>query len=285
MKTSYSPYSITAAVDAARNIMGSFHFISSNNNHHRFLYNYDKVMAEVVPSGVSISTIASFDCEVINKWLKERGFTIGIKFAKDDEHFGTAAALKVVLSWLSARTQQDIRTNGEEYPGFCMHVDKFTLGESTVYSFKDANDFNVYISEVPSEKLIAETELDLLDNALSLSGNSRRVELVIPMIDYNQESRFDWLENLHLANKDMTAKIEVALQQNIFKMDNIGALVKSAAVVGFSGYSGYSSSPKDFITKPFLLWVYAPKCNIPFFIGHFGYEHWKKPVRDKEWGT
>jgi len=62
-------------------------------------------------------------------------------------------------------------------------------------------------------------------------------------------------------------------------MDEIGADVESAATIGFSGCSGATTYPSMVIDQPFLLWIVRDGMEIPYFVGHFNEEHWKRPDR------
>lgn len=283
MKTSYCSYSITAALDACKDIMGPYSTISSTQDHIRFMNLKDKILEEMKTSGIAVGSIASFDYELINKWLEERKFSLRMpEFPNDGQHFGTAATLEVILKWLKPCIERQVRIeDGRDFPAFTLDsVKRFKIGNKKVYSLMDTNAFFVYMTECPMEGRSHENELDLLEYGVTLEGPTDGVSLVVPMIDYDQESVLNWMGGLEIMGPTFPRSVvEVAIQQNIFKMDEVGAEVKSASIIGYSGYSGYSDSGIDFIKNPFLLWIYAPNCTIPFFIGHFGYDCWKRPER------
>ena len=301
MKTSYSPYSIVKALDACKEIMGKYNLVTSGYQHSRFNCWYNEILKEmnthVYPDTIDIDAIASYDYKVINQWLKDKEFNLQVpEFPHNNVFFGTAATLKVLLEWTKRCVERRIETEDKkEYPGFTLeNVSKYILGGKSIYYFTDKNFYSVYIAEADKDEMSrvfhpsssAEIdELDLFDSALNIAGTGgyHKIELVVPMIDYQETSRLDWLEGMHVMGDrvDMpSAKIEIAMQQNIFKMDEIGAEIKSASYIGYSGCSGWSDSGTEYIRKPFLLWVYAPGCNYPLFVGYFDERYWKRPVRE-----
>lgn len=280
---SFSPHSIAVAIDACKRILGKYHKVSYSDKQGHFLSEFENIVAES-ENMPDIEAIASFDYVEINKFLEESGFSIKLPPFPNQDYFGTASILKVILKWKEkCNTRTVITTKKEEFPGIVLDAKKYKLGKKDIYSVEDKQGYKVFIS--PNFKWLVEyDEINLYDSGLMISGPHEEVNLVCPMIDYNEGGSLEWLNNLTIIPEEEKksifryAKLETALQQNIFKMDEIGAKVESASVIGFSGYSGLGNRNIEFIRDPFLLWIFAPNCKTSLFVGYFEEKYWKKPT-------
>ncbi|MDP3779370.1 MAG: hypothetical protein Q8R30_05005 [bacterium] len=103
--------------------------------------------------------------------------------------------------------------------------------------------------------------------------------LMFPMVDLDLETSLDWMVGMHTvaANGDQ-AKIISAVQQTKFKMNHLGARVKSAVGMGFATTSvRVDVAEPIIIDEPFFLWIERPGLQFPLMYGYIDEQNWNDP--------
>ncbi len=238
---------------------------------------------ETIPE---IETRVSREAETLNDFLRERGFSIQLdKFTAPDD-FGVVSILELVLDWLTPGWKTSVRsqTDNKDYPAVEMResISFFTVAgfNDPVAAIQTKTEDVVYLT-VPRND-VTETELDsVAETTLRLMTPCFNYDkLVFPMIDLDMELDITWLQGMFTFDEDdVIAVIRQALQQTLFKMDEIGAIVKSA--VAISAVRCSISQPKETFTidKPFLAIVVRPSLKKPLFVGYLNTDCWAKPNR------
>jgi hypothetical protein len=136
----------------------------------------------------------------------------------------------------------------------------------------------VYMTMLDSEPA---DEFDLIDQVEGLSHAMYPTYeyggVIFPMVDLDQKVDISWLIGLTTTGVDgRLATVEQALQQNILKMNEVGARAKSA--VAFTLTLGiHMPEPDLVINGPFLVWFERSHLAKPLFAGYITQEHWKNP--------
>lgn len=246
-----------------------------------------------------IESIMDRDVDVINSFLRARGFDIQLKEFLDSSSFGVAAVMDLISKWvkpgerwivhhnmqkyMGARVKDDVQffeTDGHHHPIARINCDNgdeyyMTRRDEIVNGFGDPGN-----------------EILILNVVQGIESRIRQVYdyggVIFPMIDFEEKPDIGWIEGLNEGETIETYFIRQAVQQTRFKMNHIGAEVKSAAAMEFTG-SGCSFAtefnrprPDLVINKQFLLWVKRPGIELPLFVGHLFPDCWMDPKIDED---
>ncbi len=99
-----------------------------------------------------------------------------------------------------------------------------------------------------------------------------------PMVDLDKNPNISWLENLLFETQSGPYRIISATQKTRFKMNSIGARVKSDVVLN-ALYTANASNIKIglIINKPFLIWIERENVSFPIFGAYINTPDWKNP--------
>ena len=263
----------------------------SNERQERFVKDFAGRIDDLKELKDEIQSIADQDVEVINKFLRDRGFDIQLR-PTSGTTFSVASVLDILVEWIEEGKKRDIwRLNGdvrESYPGvylkagvlLCDGLGWEPLVKIATKSGKD---------EVWIMPLSAETEVnDDLDIPLMIKQATLELEdyrhdeadydeyegVVFPMIDYNREVDISWLQGLWVND---TWWIEEAIQQTKFRMNEKGARAQSAVAMTMRCLSLDEPKKPVVIDKPFLLWISRKGVSLPVFAGVFAKDAWRRP--------
>ena len=92
--------------------------------------------------------------------------------------------------------------------------------------------------------------------------------------------RRSWLIGMRttMGEGHQEAVISQALQQTKFKMNQLGARVKSAVAIGISKTSASIEILEPIIiNKPFFLWIERPGLSFPLMYAYIDEANWKNP--------
>ncbi|MDR3647372.1 MAG: serpin family protein [Candidatus Babeliales bacterium] len=228
---------------------------------------------------------ASQDHNELNKLARDNGFDIQLQPFKPYE-FGSLAIFDVMVKWLqkgiSTRlTYQDKSYKAVKLEDSNFNVYKFAKGihDQPIVEIKTQSKDKVYMT-------IADKELkdfELLDKISSLrdqiANKNYRLksytDVIFPCIDLNHEVDISWLIAMYSNGNKIT--ISQALQQTKLKMDETGARVESAVMLGMCR-SCYRLEKQLIIDKPFYIWIERENCSIPVFAGYIEPSDWVKSV-------
>ncbi len=231
-----------------------------------------------------IESTSSRSHEVINNFLRRRGFSIQLDPFNQPGDFGVASVLKLVLEWMIKGKATTIQSKGVIYPAVRM----------------DAKGVNFYNSPEHNHPIVViktksgdEVGLTMVDESLSQEdlafkaatvfktlhpSDEEFAGLIFPMIDLDQQPDVSWLLGMNTMGKDgRPGIISQALQQTKFSMDELGAQVQSAVAIAVS--RGIGGPVHHVIDKPFICVVSRGDLTQFIFTGYLAQDYWKKPAR------
>ncbi len=284
MSTTNTTYPIVAALVKAEDILGpNRQWQPVNATQSRFLKEFfASCRGEVgIPE---IESIASWNVEVINRFLSERGFSIQLE-ALDDDTFGVASVLDLLVEWMVEGIATTVTTsNMKSYPGVRIDakgISFFTVpGHSNpIAQIHTKNGDRVYLTMMSDQP----EGFDLVARAEELTTGRKAChvygDLVFPMVDLDQRVNISWLLDMMTTrqNTGQRAWISQALQQTKLKMNQTGAHVKSAVAIAVSLEMFIQPKPDHVINQPFLVWFERDGLSKPLFVGHITTDNWKNP--------
>lgn len=234
-----------------------------------------------------IECIASFSADEINRFLRERGFSIQLdpfQSAGNWREFGVASVQDLLVDWLRPGWETTLKgQDGNTYPavsiGTAMNIYQSTQHSYPIAELQTTSSDLVYITKLDS----ALAGFELLYYAQQLSGSLQPIYgyggVIFPMVDLKQEVDISWLLDLETTSaKDEPVKITQALQEIHLTMNQEGARAKSAATIAMriGAVSPWPDKGDLLIDGPFLVWFQRPEITKPLFVGYITEEDWKK---------
>jgi hypothetical protein len=250
-----------------------------------FLERFYTPCREEIPTIKEIKSVAHYDAEVINEWLKENDFDIQLN-PFDESGFGTASMLDLLGLWLVKGKQASVVTDeGSTYPGVRMSggLTFYTVGGSSdlVVALETGDQDVVYMmmaEKVPSGFAMVSYVEEISQNMTPITPDYEG--LIFPMIDLNEEGPLEWLLNMQLMipqDRFPFYFIQQALQQTKLKMNQEGFRVKSAAAVAMMLGAALPEHPPYIINQPFIMWIMRPGLSRPLFVAYLNTDVWKDP--------
>lgn len=278
---------VTALVAAEAELGPNRDWKPINDKQRRFLSNIFAPSREEATKIPEIESTSSRNHEVINEFLRSRGFSIKLDPFQSPSDFGVASVLKLALEWLEKGTKTQITAQGQGtqlYPAVHMEggVQFFTAQghEHQVVKLLTKSGDEVYLTMM--DKPVPQDDLDITALRLlcNLSPNRQHSKVVFPMVDLDQQPDISWLVEMWTPTNvpNEFGIVKQALQQTKFAMDEVGAKVESAVAIGMVR-SVSRVAPPYRIDKPFLAVVTRPTLKQPIFVGYLDTDCWKKPVR------
>lgn len=283
MSTTTVTYPIVAALVKAEDILGLDRLWEGiNSRQQRFLREFFAVCHNEIAHIPEIESIASWQADEVNAFLRKRGFTIQLD-PFDDQTFGVASVLDLLVEWLQKGGATVVITDDcRQFPGVRIDVSgvEFYTAPShakPIACLKTRSGDEVYMTmlERPPEGFDLVAKAEHLSHTMGFS--SKWGGLVFPMVDLDQKVDISWLLDMRTMGDDLQpAWITQALQQTILKMNEVGARAKSAVAIAVT--RGMSvPKPDHIIDRPFLVWFERKGLNKPLFVGHITEDDWKNP--------
>jgi hypothetical protein len=265
-----------------------------------FLQEVYKELKEHMHKIPELESIADPDKEVVNAFLREKGFDIQLD-AKDPPTdplgiygFAVASIFDLLLKWIRPGTKDSVLCNNKTYEAARMgkRAVNFLEGHNhphPIARIQAENGDLVYMTvlndslkDLLNNQQIMQNTFYVLDYIKNIMNNTLRnyddfSGLIFPTVSINDYPDISWIESLNEKDTPLLYYVEQALQQTKFKMDEIGAHVKSASAMYMAG-SGCcldAVKPNYVIDKPFILWITRDGISQPIFIGHFSEDSWK----------
>lgn len=237
-----------------------------------------------------IESIAHIDANVINQWLKERGFNIQLEpFGLGG--FGVASMMDLLGKWaIKGKESTVVDEDGKQFPGIKMtnYGLKFYRieGDSNlIIELEVRTGDRVFLKmepEVPSGLEIVAFAEAIQEKMLEISPGAEGIDgLIFPKIDLDQKFALDWLLGFRIECEHENIpyfEIEQALQQTKLKMNEEGFRVKSAVAIGILAGSAMMRTEPYVINRPFLMWITRPQFAKPLFVGYLNKDVWRNPV-------
>jgi len=299
--TTVVTYPIGTALMKAEDILGpdrTWHTVNSTQRVflEGFFTKAARVESRVIPE---IESIASWEAEVINQFLRERGFAIQLApFSKNPAmpEFGVASVLDLLIKWLHPGRETTLKLNSdipyttnseEEYPAVRM-------AEGMSYYTAQGHPYAIAKLQTQSQDVVYMTRLDVAPTGFALldyvknmmetlAPNYDYKDVIFPMVALKQKVDISWLLGLNTVNREnKPVAIVQALQETHLSMDAFGAHAKSAVALGFRVMASVQTRPKPnlVIDGPMLVWCERPSLSKPLFVGHITPEDWKKPAAE-----
>ena len=224
--------------------------------------------------GDMIDDVSEMDCvkgkaargsAEINKWLKDEGFNIQLPKTKE---LSVAAIMRVIIEWLyEGKTTYIQGVDGKEYEAVSMKSNGVTIShvvqahKHPVVRIAGKNGETVCMSMIDEMPITQEGMFLKISELDGVRAGSHQFQGVsFPIVDLDDQPDISWISGMGLF-KD--TRIDKALQQTRFKMDEKGAKVESAAAM--TTYRSVSRDMNHIIDRPFLLWVMRPELDFPVF--------------------
>ena len=275
-------YPIAKAVQEAEDLVLGRNrvWIPDNDTQRIFIDGFlDPCRGEEIPE---IQSLASREADALNKFLRDKGFSIQLQSFERDE-FGVVSILDLLVQWLHTGTATAIHTNGagREFPGVRIG------GEDVSFYSAPPHEHPIAGLVTKSPDMVYMTMLDDPPEGFALVAKAEELSrekkysfefdgLKFPMVNLNQEVDIGWLINMRTIDKaENEVRISQALQQTKLRMNEVGARAESAAAVGFRTLG--APPPDHTINQPFLIWIERPDLVTPLFVGHITEENWSNP--------
>ena len=197
--------------------------------------------------------------------------------------FATAAVLDVSVEWprVGKRTKLSVPDQGQ-FPAVLFEAGlssaRHREGKREIFTLATKSDDKVLIAEAPREPTDAD---DLLRMAKGIfeapTEKTYTPGLIVPMVDLACKQSLDWLIGLHtISDRREPSRVEQALQQATFKLNEKGALARAADEMTMR-----NGVPRHVrIEKPFLISIKRMDLSRPLFVAYVSFDAWKDPGRE-----
>jgi hypothetical protein len=282
-------YPIVRALVKAEEIIGpdrTWHTV--NKTQTLFLKNFFTPCRQESLSIREIESIASFTAEEINRFLRERGFTIELAPLRQTgrwREFGVASVLDLLVEWLKPGTGTTLKAQNQQvYPAVHLGTEVSSFYQAADHPYpiaqlKTTSNDLVYMTRLDRSS----TDFELLNYVQRLTNSLKPIYeyggVLFPMVDLKQEEDISWLLDLETTNSEgEPVKITQALQETHLAMNPEGARAKSAVAVAVAVAAAYRPPRPDLlIDGPFLIWFQRPGLSEPLFAGYITEGDWKDP--------
>lgn len=223
---------IVAALKVFKELCGEDQTIMNpNHDYQRFIGSIYARMSSVVDELPYIESFAAREIDTLNEELAKRGYTI--RLAPEPPVDGAVVSfLELLVRWKERGEKCFIERDGVAYPASQnkkgTHYAELH-GQPMVQI--DTDDPNIIVVLAKHNTQPA----DLHGAAEDILANRRPVHYTgvkFPFIDLHDEPDLDFLIGTRIKGSKDELTITQALQETILKMNNIGALAKSALAVG-----------------------------------------------------
>lgn len=234
-------------------------------------------------SSDELQSFISDNAHDINVELKRAGFSIRLEQIPQLALYA-ATILKVMVQWREKGIKTEMRVGDMLYDAVHMHKGFLTYHapghDHPIFILMTKNNDLVFMTKAKEHC----TNFALLNKALTLQESVRPDtisydQLIFPMIDLSEKNDISWLMGLTLAEAASGyPEVNQIIQETIFKMNEEGALAKSAVATVIAFKSPSFKIPLVYtMDAPFLCWISRPGMKYPLFASYLDCEHWKNP--------
>lgn len=231
----------------------------------------------------------SFIVQVINDWFKENGFTISLAQSDDPTAFYVGSIYEQLIHWLVPGDKRPLMgKNGQKYPNAVFMDDTRGMNfyrspaiSGTIAELKTKGPDMAYMAMLDVNNL-PEGPFGLLLLAHQIQ-NSLEVqygfdELRFPMVHIDHQTDVSWLKDIWtIRDTGQKSYVKEAVQQTILKINEEGALAKSATGMTLLTEAMEEPPKPLIIDSPFLFWISRPGFPLPLFTAWVDYPEWKNP--------
>jgi len=221
------------------------------------------------------------DVQVINGWLKGRGFDIQLPDEGDPEGFAVASILDMLLKWLHEGRRTGITgATGEEFPGVRVdegvtvsHLPAVHPHPVARVATKSGDTVCMsMVDEVPGG--FAGLFLKVADLEKVKATSHMHKGVCFPMVDLDERPDITWIQGLRFGHDYY---VKTAMQQTRFRMNEKGARAQSAAAMTIVRSCVRPRVQPHVIDRPFLLWIRRDGLEFPLFAALLCEDAWKEP--------
>lgn len=240
---------------------------------------FDMCKAGIIGLEDAIQSIFSFSADEINRFLAEKGFSIQLDPLEDNE-FGVASVLDILLSWQSPGKKCLIQSSGQSFDGvelkggvdFCS-----SRNFPTVVKIRTQSKDCLYLAIPDCEP---DGDVEMMSYAKELMTTrffgSAYDGVRFPMVNYDQVVDISWLLGLRTnASNGDEVYISQAHQQSKLRINEFGARAESAVALGVT--RGICMNSFYTIDKPFMAVIVRDGVPCPVFVAYVTPEDWKNP--------
>jgi hypothetical protein len=251
---------------------------------HHYYPNMNQLLAL---SNTELSSIASYDVNPVNQFLRDHNFSIQLAPEPNSVCY-SASVLNILVKWAVKGDKAQLYTNNQFYQavqlkeGYAVYAVPDYEHELIKIETSSGDIVYMTIADKPCQdfELLA-TLRSITNHPVIYDITDEYTDLIFPMVDLNQEVDISWLENMYVPLADSTIPemwIARALQQTKFQMNEEGAAAQSAVAIAMVTKMMPIKSSLV-IDKPFYLWIVRKGVMIPLFAGYIDYTDWKEPAR------
>jgi mRNA-degrading endonuclease HigB of HigAB toxin-antitoxin module len=226
-------------------------------------------------------SIAANDSAIINKWLKDKGFDISLPKLKEEE-FATASVMKIAVQWSKKAVKTKLRTQEQSYDAvfFYKEIGKQIQADNQTWATTElqTQDENTQVFVAMPDEYKDWTEEELITITKTIqekyqTAHQHYKNVQMPMIDLDVKVEQQWI----LGMKCESYRIIACVQQFILKLNEKGAVAKSAAGMSLAKAACMDTTPTLTFNKPFVLWFVRKGITYPLFIAMCGHDCWNAP--------
>ena len=265
---------ILRCISEAARFAGSSRVVSVTEQQRSFLKRFVPFIKE--SDSPFVDGLADKDAEVINSWLKDKGFDIRLENTSGGG-FSVASVLDVLVEWAGEASASNLLRHEKTYPAVKLSngADMCRLADGNFFlRLKTKSDVFVNIAMTGKPDLSdwgIHSAVKSIENKKATSS-AFSVDVFFPMISFDECPDISFLRGM----KTGGFFVDKAVQQNRFRMNEKGARAQSAAAMTCRSMS-FRSSPVIWINEPFLLWITETGKDLPLFCGWFDEDSWKEP--------
>jgi hypothetical protein len=226
----------------------------------------------------------SWVAQVLNDWFAERGFSITLTDQGDPNTFYAGSIYEQLVYWLVPGERWQLKgLNGKTYQDAVQMEEGMTFYKSsktaeTIAAIATQSKDIAYMVMLDSPP---KDPFALLQLAQTLEGSLSPAHgfgaLYFPMVHIDHGTDMSWLVNMGTQrDSGQKASVSEAKQQSILKINEKGALAKSAFGMGVTLEAFIQKRPL-IINRPFLFWISRQGYPLPLFAAWADYTEWKDP--------
>ena len=233
----------------------------------------------------------------VNEWLKENGYSIQLTETSTTDSFAVASILEINTEWQQEGIETTLRGQSVDYKAFSL---KLKNENTSIYGSIEDPNFNTFCIEDYANPVIFFTakNYDLIylleaDQTKELKNPTEMYrfigksvskhskvyninKLVLPELDLNVKPDISWIHKMNFVSNNNQYFIDEAKQQIKFKMDKVGAEVKTATTMRCMSGSLMPASKTWYFDKPFYIWLCRPGTHQPYFSGYIDLESFQE---------
>ncbi|MCL5410785.1 MAG: hypothetical protein M1324_02925 [Patescibacteria group bacterium] len=298
----FSAHSATAALMKADEVVGKvILWKPKNEEQERFLKEFFPACRSDVPKVVEITSTASWSPKRADDMAKAIGAKRKLKKLDESDllfvPMYVAGKLDVLVKWSEGGNPEAVDMTRERdkfcYPGVSIEDGGVSFYQSeghphAIACLSTESPYSVYLTQATEEL----AGLDLFGHIVLLHHNLRihwgYSGVKFPMVDFTDQPDISWFagmnapigEHERLPTTDNWVSIMEALQDNILRMDEVGARVVSVTRMGMGLIGSFAQPmppPPLIIEEAFYFWLVRNDCQLPLFAAYVEEEKWKKP--------